>query len=479
MLYPIQVILYSGVMLLIYVLLLRDKPFHSFNRAYLLLAAIVPALIPLIKLPELLRPQTESVAFSGILPELTITAIPAQGNAVPPVVAALGIYLLVAVAMLVARLWSYAKMKLVMARSPKEEHAGYTILRNTAHGPGSWGRYIFLPGSDADETIIRHELVHVGLHHTLDMVYITLLQAIMWPNLFIHLIRKELVQVHEFQADAAVDMDATAYSQLLLSTVFGTQHFQLAHSFINHPIKRRIMMLHKNRKAGKGRLLFTSALATAILAGIITVQSCERAQDKVKPLETSEYSKLTQMPQFNGDIVQFLSNTVQYPQEAKDKGIEGRVMIEFVIDENGKVVNPSVKSKDADPLLAKAALDAMAQMPDWTPGEVNGKKVAVRYVLPFSFKMDQDAMSVEQFKKLPEPLQFRIYGELYEAVLGNKGMPRIKEDLGRIQESLAENKDLIHQQIAEMQKDPEKYQRELEHIKEAHGLVEEYNKRKN
>lgn len=394
MFYLIQVTIYTGLMLLVYLLLLRDRPMHRFNRAYLLLSTVLPLVLPLITLPQPLRPQqVEGAFFTGVLPEIVINAKTAVEQPFLPfwLLAILVIYLLVVMVLMTVRLIAYIRMQRIIGRSLQEKGTGYTILKNTGHGPGSWGRYIFLPGGDADDAIIRHEQVHIELRHSTDIIFMNLMQVLLWPNLFIHLLKQELVQVHEFQADEAVNMDAGSYSQLLLSSVFQSKQLSLAHSFINHPIKRRIMMLSKNRTTGKLRGIAASFMAVMLLAGIITIQSCERKKEAVEPLKTNEYSKLTKMPDYKDSdgLYSFMAENVEYPKEAKEKKIEGKVIVEFVIDENGKAINPKVVNK-ADPMLAQAALDAMTKMPDWQPGEIDGKPVPVSFYLPFTFKLKDE-----------------------------------------------------------------------------------------
>lgn len=391
--YLIQVIVYTGAMLLLYHLLLRDKPLHRFNRLYLLSAVILPTILPLLKLPRPLRPHQEGTPLVTMLEEVTIGAGDNAG-AVPWWLLLIPLaYACVTLVVLCLKLVAYSGMRRVIRRSNAERRDGYTLLKHTGFGPGSWGQYIFLPGGDVDETIIRHERAHIQLRHSSDIIFISLVQALLWPNLFLHFIRKELVQVHEFQADAAVGLNGEEYTRLLLSSVFGTCTLPFTHSFIIHPIKRRIMMLHNNRKNGKFRGVLASILALSLLAGIVTMQSCEREKQQIKPLEGQDLAKLTKSPEYigKGGLVNFMAENVVYPADAKEKGIEGKVMVKFVVDEQGKVKDAHVISKAVHPLLSQAALDAVSKMPDWQPGEIDGKPVPVCYILPVLFQLPEES----------------------------------------------------------------------------------------
>jgi len=238
-------------------------------------------------------------------------------------------------------------------------------------------------------------------------------------------------------------------------------------------------MLHNNRKNGKIRGVLASALALALLAGIVTMQSCEREQQEVKPLDGAELSKLTKMPEYTheGGVNQFLADNIKYPQEAKDKRIEGKVVVKFVIDEQGHVTDARVVSKNADPLLAQAAIEAVMKMPDWTPGEINGKGVPVCYMLPVSFRLDDERSAIANFYKMPVDAQYRIYTLLYEAVLKGKGIVPYRGAREDVAKYLEANKDEIHKEMELMHADPEQYKEQLAKVGEAHEIMKEHNKR--
>lgn len=416
--YLILVTAYTGAMLLLYQLLLRDKPLHRFNRMYLLSAAVLPIVLPLLKLPEALRPKQEAKPIVAMLQEVTVGAITEKEISywlllIPAV------YLLGIILMLVMKLAGYIKMRRVINRSDKEQHEGYTLLKHTGYGPGSWGRYIFLPEGDVDVTIIQHELSHVRMHHSRDIVFVSLVQAVLWPNIFIHLLRKELVQVHEFQADAAVGISGEDYTKLLLSSIFGTCTLPFTHSFIIHPIKRRIMMLHNNRKNGKTRGVIATASASLLLAGIITMQSCEQKKEAVSLLTEAKTEKIDdsivsfvhKMPSPGYNVGEYLGKVIEYPAEAKKNKIEGRVFVQFVVGRDGRISNIKVKDTKADPMLVDAAIKAIAQLPEWIPGEdEHGNKVAVYYNLPINFKLDEEEKKIS-FKEVEE-LKLRVEREV-------------------------------------------------------------------
>ena len=86
----------------------------------------------------------------------------------------------------------------------------------------------------------------------------------------------------------------------------------------------------------------------------------------------------------NEALVAFLSHNVQYPQEAKDQGIEGTVYVSFIIDEEGNVTEHSI-IRDIGGGCGEAAIDVLKKMSTWQPGKHDGKKVKVKLNLPIQF----------------------------------------------------------------------------------------------
>lgn len=118
----------------------------------------------------------------------------------------------------------------------------------------------------------------------------------------------------------------------------------------------------------------------------------ETAAETVAPAPTSTdsvYEVAEVMPEFPGGIqalFKFINENLKYPQNAIDGQIEGRVVVQFVVDKTGKVGNIQVV-RSIDKMLDQAAIDIVSALPDWKPGMQNGKPVNVRYTLPVSFKL--------------------------------------------------------------------------------------------
>ena len=108
--------------------------------------------------------------------------------------------------------------------------------------------------------------------------------------------------------------------------------------------------------------------------------------------EEKAFDVVEQMPEFPGGVkalLDYLNKNVCYPQQAFNAGIEGRVIVTFVVGKDGSVRSAKLV-KSVDPALDNEALRVINAMPNWTPGRQNGKAVAVKYTVPISFHLDGD-----------------------------------------------------------------------------------------
>lgn len=91
-------------------------------------------------------------------------------------------------------------------------------------------------------------------------------------------------------------------------------------------------------------------------------------------------------PFFNGNLSQWLSQHISYPIVAAENGIQGQVIVSFVIDTNGSITNVGI-ARSVDPSLDREAVRVVGAMPKWTPGYKNGVPVRVRISIPLSFRL--------------------------------------------------------------------------------------------
>ena len=105
--------------------------------------------------------------------------------------------------------------------------------------------------------------------------------------------------------------------------------------------------------------------------------------------ETKVFDVVEQMPSFpggQGALMQWLSSNIKYPVIAAENGVQGRVIIQFVVEKDGSFSGVTV-AKSVDPSLDKEAQRVVKSMPKWIPGKQNGSAVRVKYTVPVTFKL--------------------------------------------------------------------------------------------
>lgn len=129
-------------------------------------------------------------------------------------------------------------------------------------------------------------------------------------------------------------------------------------------------------------LLFVALLSTTTITAQKTVVSMRQSDEKV-------FNTVEVMPEFPGGVdslMTFLMRTIKYPKEAMDKGIQGRVVVRFVVEKDGQVSEPEIL-RSVFPVFNEEALRVIRCMPKWKPGMQSGKVVRVFFTLPISFRL--------------------------------------------------------------------------------------------
>jgi protein TonB len=115
----------------------------------------------------------------------------------------------------------------------------------------------------------------------------------------------------------------------------------------------------------------------------------EKPVEKPKETVVQVFRSVEQMPQFPGGeaaLMKYLQSHINYPPMAVENGVQGRVVVQFVVDKTGKV-GEVVVVRNVDKDLDKEAVRVCKSLPKFTPGRQNGQAVAVWYTLPVTFKL--------------------------------------------------------------------------------------------
>ena len=108
-----------------------------------------------------------------------------------------------------------------------------------------------------------------------------------------------------------------------------------------------------------------------------------------KEEEQKVFDVVEQMPAFPGGpnaLFEYLSKNIKYPAVAEENGVQGRVIVTFVVEKDGSITDVKV-AKSVDPSLDKEAQRVVRSMPHWIPGKQNGSAVRVKYTVPVTFRL--------------------------------------------------------------------------------------------
>ena len=235
---------------------------------------------------------------------------------------------------------STCRLAQLIRMSEKKRYGNYIlVIPRQPIASFSWGRYIVVSASDysrQSEEVLLHEMMHLRNHHTLDLLVMQIFLLVHWFNPVIWLLKRELQEIHEFEADNGVintGVDATKYQLLLVKKAVGTRLYSMANGFNHSKLKKRITMMLKERTNRWARLKLL--LAVPVMAGALYVF----AQPEVK------------------EIPQQIQTEIQ--QDKADDYVSLMIFFRKEEEKYSKLVNGSnppsrVKEKQAHQLLVNA-----------------------------------------------------------------------------------------------------------------------------
>jgi TonB family protein len=482
----VNYIIQSGLSLLLfylfYRLLLRNQPSLRYNRLFLLLAPAVALATPLIRIP---LPFVSNLPLAASLPTFQLAEVVVTGYYGAEKTALeslsfgsvlLALYTLVGLVLLGRLVWQLVRIQRLAAAASTlvSPDAEAVILQTEASSPTfAFLHYVFLSkqaylSEKEQRQVLAHELAHVRLRHTYDILYYEVLTAVLWFNPLVWLLKEELRDVHEYQADAEVlaEYQPQEYSSLLAKEVLYQTGIPVGSYFQKPQVFRRLHMLQQHGR--KGSLLRALLVLPLLLALLVTFSANsvgvdvaalsveeaglnkilvtapakkvaapaagfpeavpsafqtipgepdsqpqqpkmaqgaapERSTSVIErpvslPVEsetatsekTKPYTYVEQMPQFNGgegEMLKFLGRNIHYPKSAKEAGVEGLVVLSFVVETDGSLHDITV-IKSLGNGTDQEAMRVVGEMDGhWTAGKQNGKTVPVRYTLPIRFAM--------------------------------------------------------------------------------------------
>ena len=439
-------ILKSSVCLVLFYLffrlLLSKETFHRFNRMALLGVLFFSLLIPCIEVTTRHQVEVQQAVLSieQLLLMAELEATPANVGAVQETSAiswvqiVLLVYLAGILFLACRNIYSLICLfRLIHSGKHEKLEKGVTlVVHNQEIAPFSWMNYIVISRKDLEENgreILIHEMAHIHHRHSVDLLVADICIFFQWFNPGAWLLKQELQNVHEYEADETVineGVNAKEYQLLLIKKAVGTRLYSMANSFNHSKLKKRITMMLKEKSNPWARLKYLYVLPLAaiavtafarpeisekmeeisavkvndlaeivqekVLQDTVKVSKDEKKDDLVvsgvKSKEEEEiviFEVVEQMPEYPGGmsaLQKYLSEKIAgSPMKGK---AGGRVMVGFTVAETGKIKDVRVLQSD-EASLNQEAERIVSEMPDWIPGKQRGRPVPVKYTVPIRF----------------------------------------------------------------------------------------------
>lgn len=415
-----------------YRLFFYKDTFFGWRRTALLCFFAVSAVYPLLNIQEWITEQEPMVTMAGlyanVMPEFIFTPQAEIATDWKALLTSYAhwIYWGVALALLIRFFIQLTCILRLVCQCKVVKNGRNTLcLLSKPASPFSFFHWIFIhPASHTEEEyneILTHEETHVRQWHSLDVMVGEIACILCWFNPFAWLLKREVRTNLEYMADARVlenGYDSKTYQYHLL----GLSHHKAAANIYNNfnvlPLKKRIKMMNKKRTKEIGRTKYFIFLPLAALLLIISnieivARTTKEIADDVRenvaarleqPLPALQDTAIAGrqifevtevMPAYPGGFsacMKFLSENLKYPKEAVEKGIQGRVVVQYIVNEDGNISNIKVL-KGCYPSLDAEAVRVIASMPKWTPGMQKGKAVAVKYTMPVVFSLQSSKKS--------------------------------------------------------------------------------------
>ena len=273
--YSIKVALCLAVFYLFYKLLLSRETFHTFNRIVLLACVALSLLVPVVHVTTSHVSPTININndITSVIYVISATVIE-ENKGITWIQLLFAAYIIGVVLFLIAEVVSLLRLWHIIASGRKAERrdGAQVVVTEGNMPPFSWFRWIVVNRRDYEENgceIITHELAHIRRHHSIDIFLCDLLIVLQWFNPAAWLLKRELQDVHEYEADEVVlsdGVDVEHYQMLLIRKAVGDNKFLLANNFNKNSLKKRIKMMSKKKSNPWQRLRAVVLLLLAVVA---------------------------------------------------------------------------------------------------------------------------------------------------------------------------------------------------------------------
>ena len=410
-----------------FMLFMRKTTLFRLNRVILLTGTVLCLLLPLVRINvELSGQLTDYLLVRMVLPETVV-----GGEGVTNAAAGgwdwkallYGVYTAGFTAVLISAAVSLCRIRKVIRKYKGVRYcydgkrcAVLHVVENDMPS-FSFMSHVVISRSDfgSHSEILIHECMHVRARHSVDMVFMSMVCALQWFNPLVWIMRSEIRIMHEYEADEAVlkqGIDAVQYQLLLVRKAVGDSCFLLASSFSHSKLKNRIAMMKKIKTTKWAALAYIACLPqllaamsfnatdsgndvmsgtdtlTALAGSVELVATGPESADTAK---VYEYFALDVPPKFNGgdarqEFPKWFYAQLTYPDDARNAGMQGRVIVQFQINKDGSVSDINLLEGVCES-IDNEVIRVVSESPDWTPGYVDGKPVNVTYAFPVLFQL--------------------------------------------------------------------------------------------
>ncbi|MBQ8272134.1 MAG: M56 family metallopeptidase [Tidjanibacter sp.] len=283
-----------AIFYLFFKILLSRETYHRLNRAVLLATAILSFVLPLcvitIYRPVTIKPfaTTNNTEFQSAY---IVEQMAEQSTTIDLWSIAFVVFLIGAIAVMVWSGYSIISIYRLMGTCKEVERLpeGRVVVCKEKISPFSWFGNIVLSERDWEESgkiIITHERSHIALHHSADILFMNLCCALQWFNPAMWLLRRDLREIHEYEADERVllsGVSAKEYQLLLIKKAVGNKSYSIANSLNHSTLKNRITMMlqKKSSRASRMRVLYLLPLVCLSLTAFAETETIVQLDDKV------------------------------------------------------------------------------------------------------------------------------------------------------------------------------------------------------
>lgn len=335
---------------LFYRLLLSKETFHRFNRIALLTLLLLSLLLPLVQLTTIEQTEVhqtmltiEQLLMMADMPVSEVT--PAEAVTLSGIQILLMVYLSGVLFFACRHIYSLGRLLMLLRSGEKEkmENGMTLVIHQQKISPFSWMKYIVISKVDLEEDgreILIHEAAHVRNRHSVDLLIADICIFFQWFNPASWLLKQELQNIHEYEADESVireGVNAGQYQLLLIKKAVGTRLYSMANSFNHSKLKKRITMMLKEKSNPWARLKYLYVLPLAAIAVTAFARpEISGKMDEISAVKVNDFVQIvgTKVPEKK---VEVLKDTVK-----KDAPKEEALKMPFSIRNAGSQPQPLI-----------------------------------------------------------------------------------------------------------------------------------------